>query len=100
MKNEHGPRSQIYYKIKHRKIKTNKIIDRLTYCPNKHKQKFTKKLRQKLQEKNPPPPLVENPCPTTLKFGSFNVNGLDLEASWAVENLLKQRSFDVSIRKK
>ena len=32
----------------------------------------------------------------TLKFGSFNVNGLDIEARWAVEQLLDTRGFDVS----
>ena len=32
----------------------------------------------------------------SLKFGSFNVNGLDIEARWAVEQLLDTRGFDVS----
>ena len=32
----------------------------------------------------------------TLKFGSFNVNGLDIKARWAVEQLLNTRGFDVS----
>ena len=32
---------------------------------------------------------------TTLKFGSFNVNGLDIEASWAVQQLLMTKGFDV-----
>ena len=31
-----------------------------------------------------------------LKFGSFNVNGLDIEVSWAVQQLLQNRGFDVS----
>ena len=33
-----------------------------------------------------------------LKVGAFNVNGLDVEASWAVEKLLVDRDFDVSRR--
>ena len=88
-------RNRSYVKNRSQKIKTNKIISRLTYCPNKHKQKFTKNLRHQLQQKVPPlPPSAKSP-PTTLKFGSFNVNGLDLEASRAVDELLNQRGFDV-----
>ena len=78
------------------KAKTNKLVDRLTYIPSKHKQKITRELRSKLQEKSCPPPKVRQ-CSTTLKFGSHNINGLDLEASWAVNELLKTRDFDVRI---
>ena len=77
------------------KTDSKKIIDRLTYNPGKHKQKQTRALRQKLQQKTTPPPKTTTP-PQVIKFGSFNVNGLDLEAAWAVEQLLKQRGFDVS----
>ena len=43
------------------------------------------------------PQVIDAPATKeTLKFGSFNVNGLDIEASWAVEQLLDTRSFDVS----
>ena len=43
------------------------------------------------------PQTVEAPVTKeTLKFGSFNVNGLDIEARWAVEQLLETRGFDVS----
>ena len=79
-----------------RKTISNKIVDRLTYNPAKHKQKVTKALRQQLQKKSSP---QENQTPQpspTIKFGSFNVNGLDTEAAWAVEQLLKKRDFDVS----
>ena len=81
-----------------RKPQTNKLTDRLTYNPLKHKQKQTKALRQELQQKkiHPAKPAIQHPV---LKFGSFNVNGLDLEAAWAVEQLLKQRGFDVSLNK-
>ena len=53
-------------------------------------------MRETLQAKEAPqtrPPANQQ----TLKFGSFNVNGLDLEAGWAVEQLLTKRGFDVSI---
>ena len=68
------------------KTDSKKIIDRLTYNPGKHKQKQTRALRQKLQQKTTPPPKTTTP-PQVIKFGSFNVNGLDLEAAWAVEEL-------------
>ena len=77
-----------------KKSQTNKIIDRLTFSPEKHKQKTIRKLRQQLQEKNLPSIRPSTP-PTSLKFGSFNINGMDLETAWAVEELLKTRGFDV-----
>ena len=76
------------------RLRTNKIIDRLTFNPKKHKQKKTKELRQQLQRKalaDPPQCSSES----SLKFGSFNINGLDFEASWAVEELVKKHGFDV-----
>ena len=76
------------------KIQTPKILDRITFDPAKHKQKKTRELRQQLQQQKIPGP---NPSPTItcLKFGSFNLNGLDLETSWAVEQLVKKHEFDV-----
>ena len=82
-------------KTKH-KIQTTKIMDRLTYSPQKHKQRKVKEMRERLQRKAPPPASKPLPPPTTLKFGSFNVNGLVLEACWAVQELLDKRGFDVS----
>ena len=44
--------------------------------------------------------MVPDPEPSpvsSLKFGSININGLDLEASWAVDQLLKNRGYDVRI---
>ena len=79
------------------RVKTNKTIARLTYIPQKHKQKFVKKLRQKLANKPPQNPSTSPPPPTSLKIGSINIDGLDLEASWAVEQLLAEHGFDVSL---
>ena len=98
MKKYDERRSHAYHK-RTTKPKTNKIIGKITYNPSKHKQKYTKKLRQKLQEKTPKDQSPPEP-PTILTFGSFNVNGLDLEASWAVEELIKRRGIDVSINPK
>ena len=77
-----------------RKPPSKMIVERLTYDPSKHKQHKTRALRQKLQD-NPPAQNSPLPPPTLLKFGSFNVNGLDVEAAWAVEQLLHGRGFDV-----
>ena len=84
-----------FHHIKQRKTNSKKIVDKITYNPKKHKQKKTKNLRQQLQQQIIPV-FKPVPLPVSLKFGSFNVNGLDLEAAWAVEELLKQRGFDVS----
>ena len=88
------PKHQEYQKRQH-KANTNKIIGKITYNPKKHKQKDKKKLCAKLQEQKIPDIHPVSP-PTTLKFGAFNINGLDLEVSWAVEELLEKRGFDVS----
>ena len=81
------------YRVK--KVQTNKLVDRLTYSPEKHKQKYTRELRKKLQQKASQVTKTK-PVSKTLKFGSHNINGLDLESSWAVSELLKTRDFDVS----
>ena len=74
-----------------RKTKSKKIVDRLTYNPLKHKQTLRANLqKEKMTEMKP---IIPSP---KIKFGSFNVNGLDLEAAWAVEQLLTKRGFDVS----
>ena len=80
---------------RHVRKRTSRIIDRLTYSPKKHKNKKVRKLREKMRAKDKQTddvPVTRD----TLKFGSFNVNGLDIEARWAVEQLLESRDFDVS----
>ena len=72
-------------------------MDRLTFDPTKDKQKAMRRMRQALQQreiKDPPSSQPSYPC---IKFGSFNVNGLDIETSWAVGELLKKHEFDVII---
>ena len=94
----HRPDSQRSRRMTNKKDKksTSKIIARLTYIPKKHKQKVTRKLRQKLQEKPLPDQPLQTPPPETLLFGSFNINGLSLETSWSVTQLLQKRGYDVS----
>ena len=41
-------------------------------------------------------PVVEPEPKSYLKFGSFNINGMDLEVNWVINQLISSRSFDVS----
>ena len=78
-------------KQKGRNLKQQKILDRLTYNPKKHKQKFIRSQRKLLQEKVTPKAQSPNIQSSSIKFSSFNVNGLDLETNWAVNELLEKR---------
>ena len=96
MENTKGKRNLEKAKARSNRIQTNKIIDRITFNPQKHKNKVRKKLRQKLGKGSIAPQLPIAPS-ASLKFGSLNINGLDLEASWAVDQLLDTKGFDVRI---
>ena len=80
-----------------KKTNTNKIVGRLTYSPQKHKQQYTRRLRKDLQSKTPTPSAPATP-PVTIKFGSININGLDMEAGWAVEQIIAKKNLDVSYK--
>ena len=87
----------LHFKKRQKKLQTNKVIDRITFNTKVHKQKRMKRMRQALQQreiKDPPSSKLSSP---SLKFGSFNINGLDIETSWAVGELLKRHEFDVLI---
>ena len=77
------------------RVNTKKIVDKLTYNPM-HKQKMTKKLRQKLALQPTPPTKAPPALKTSSTIGSININGMDIEANWAVGQLLKKHDFDVS----
>ena len=81
---------------RHGKKRTTKLIDRLSYSPAKHKQKEKKSLRKKLQSKKPPDQSIREPS-TKIKIGSINLNGLDLETGWAVEQIITNYELDASI---
>ena len=95
MDQKRSARNDNHFKKRKAKIKTNKILDRLTFNPQKHKKKMTRKPREKLQLRPEPRPAPTTQHLTTIKFGSFNVNGLDLDSTWTVEQLLSSRGFDV-----
>ena len=90
-----GTRNKLNNRVS--KPKTNKIVSKLTYDPNKHKQQNRKKMREKLQSRPPSPNHSSIPV-ITLNLGAININGLDLEATWAVQQLLDKYSLDVSIQ--
>ena len=78
-----------------RRLETRQTINKITYNPNKHKNQSMRNLRSQLKDKktannNPKKPTHE------LKFGSFNVDGLGLDAAFAAIGLLHGRGFDVS----
>ena len=87
-------RKKLHDKAKHR-VKSNKVVSRLTYCPSKHKQRHTRDLRLRLQKTVFPLPNPSVPPSTKLKFGSFNVNGPGIDTCWSVQQLLSTREFDV-----
>ena len=78
------------------KKRTTKLIDRLSYSPAKHKQKDKKSLRKMLQSQKPPDQSIREPS-TKIKIGSINLNGLDLETGWAVEQIITNYELDASI---
>ena len=75
-------------KVAHNKIRTND--------PQNPQQKYDKTLRKKLTERAPSPQTRPTPV-TTLSLGSININGLDMEATWAIEQLIKRYSLEVSV---
>ena len=89
----HRKRNAQHFRAR-KKLQTNKVLDRLTYCPQKHKQKKRRELRQSLQNKSLKEPQVMVPS-TKVKFGSLNVNGLGMDTCWSVQQLLLTRGFDV-----
>ena len=62
-----------------------------------HQQKFNRATRKALQ-KDCGIESVPQPSSSTLKFASININGLDLEAEWFVNEVLKTRQLDVIFR--
>ena len=58
------------------RFRTNKIIGRLTYTPDKHKQKFRKSTRKDLASRPPEKAAKAPKTDPILNFGSLNVNGL------------------------
>ena len=80
--------------VKKARIRTAKIMDRLTFSPRKHKRKETRKRLKALQDRSPSP--VKPPdCSPNIKFGSININGMSVKTGWAVQEILRTREFDL-----
>ena len=82
--------------LQQKRADTRKIVGRLTYSPEKQKQKFRKAQREKLSSRPPAKPPKPQVTRSLVTFGSLNVNGLNHEAQWAVTELLRKYSIDVS----
>ena len=86
-------------KNRHRnKTATNKSIDKLTYCPKKHKQKFVRKLRQQLQATTVAANVKSKEPVKVLKFGSWNLDGIEAGTIETLENMIEQEDLDVRVR--
>ena len=91
----HHARNQNHFKKRKARSRANQFTSRLTYSPNNDKMKFTKKLRAQLQSMSLPPPDQPAPIPT-LEIGSININGLSLESSWALEEIVSKYNLKVN----
>ena len=87
-----GCMSQKYFKRK-RKNMTNKLLSNVS-CGSSQRARFDKSKRKALKAVSQPSLEVSN---RVLRFGSFNVNGMDLEASFVIERLIIDKNFDVRL---
>ena len=75
---------------------SRRIISEITYSPVKHKNKDMRYLRRELAKRklqNTKPPSEGGM--TEIKFGSINLDGLDMETYHAVSEIIKKYQFDV-----
>ena len=72
------------FNARKKRTRSNQIVSRLTYCPTKDKGRYTGKLRAQLQAKELPSPVSPVPI-STIETGAININGMDMESSWALE---------------
>ena len=77
------------------RLRTQKVIDRLLYEPEKHKQKFVRSLRQKLKDGSQTTSANDGERIAELVVGAMNIRGLDGETNAALRRLMKERGFDV-----
>ena len=83
-------------KAKNRVARTrpNNLRNRLTYCPNRDKNKFTRKLRDTLQSMPTVPVLPSAPA-CTIEVGAINIDGLDMETPWALSQIVDKYNLKV-----
>ena len=77
-----------------RKADTKQIINKIIHVVNKDKNK--KRINRKNMRSKHQAPLINNPTYKKLKFGSMNVNGMDVQTDEAVRDIIYKRELDVS----
>ena len=91
MEKKHSRRSRILYN-KRKNRDTRNLVNKLLH--NSAKKSSKRDIRRgfpRVKEKDSLP----QPAVCNLKFGSINIDGLNLENCVEVENFLVQRDFDV-----
>ena len=71
---------------------TKKIVNKLLRSQTSAKRNFRMKNKIKNSRVLEPPDEERG----HLKFGSININGIDMQKHWAIKELIKTRGFDVS----
>ena len=99
----HHKRSRLHYKKRREKRALRQMVRKLIQKRPAPESRHFRQKRQRLKQRQKCPirrsiqfdtPLAQ---PNKLKFGAMNVNGLDLQVAWVLTDLLKERSFDVSL---
>ena len=81
-----------------KRIQTSKLVDRLFLSSSKTKAgKGSRRVTRDVLKNSSRSPMMDPTSYPTLKFGSFNVRGLDTEAFWYIEELVTDRGFDVRV---
>ena len=84
------------YHIRKRKEKAASRAAVMSLSTKKVRQKKTADLRANLK-RSKCKTLIETSSSESIKFGSFNVNGLDIGNAWFIEKLIEERKFDVRV---
>ena len=82
------------FNARKKRTRSNQIVSRLSYCPTKDKGRYTGKLRAQLQAKELPSPASTVPI-STIEIGAININGMDMESSWALEQIVSKYNLQV-----
>ena len=77
-----------------RKANTKKIINKINHVVNNDKDE-KRAIRQNMKAKHKVT-LNNNPTYKKLKFGSMNVNGMDVQTDEAVRDIIYKREIDAS----
>ena len=79
------------------RAKTRQIISKLPSPTKKKKVSIRDKRLALIRRKKLKVVTEKTETPSTLKFGSINVDGLDIETEEAIRSILLERKFDVRL---